>query len=78
MITTFYGAFFANLVFLPMAGKVQGQIKAVLKAQEMIRVGAVGILAGEAPNALGQRLAHYTGAPGQAEAVPPAPLKAAA
>ena len=78
MVTTFWGALLANLFFLPMAGKAQGQIAATAKAHEMIRVGAVGILEGEAPNALGQRLAYYTGAPGEAEAVPPAPLKAAA
>ncbi len=61
MITTFWGALLANLIFLPMAGKVQGQMMARAKAHEMIRVGAVGILSGEAPGALGQRLALYTG-----------------
>ena len=72
MITTFYGAFFANLIFLPMAGKVQGQIMAQMKAHEMIRVGAVGILDGEAPSALDQRLSLYTGlkAGGDAEPTP--------
>ena len=78
MVTTFWGALLANLIFLPMAGKVQGQIAATAKAHEMIRLGAVGILEGEAPNTLGRRLAYFTGAPGEAEALPPAPLKAAA
>ena len=63
MITTFWGALLANLIFLPMAGKVQNQIGARAKAHEMIRVGAVGILTGEAPGTLGQRLALYTGKP---------------
>ena len=73
MITTFYGAFFANLIFLPMAGKVQGQIMAQMKAHEMIRVGAIGILEGEAPSALDQRLSLYTG--GKADAAEPTPLR---
>ena len=73
MITTFYGAFFANLIFLPMAGKVQGQIAAQMKAHEMIRVGAVAILDGEAPSALDQRLSLYTGQKADGDA--PAPLR---
>ncbi len=77
MITTFWGALLANLLFLPMAGKVQGQMMARAKAHEMIRVGAVGILSGEAPGALGQRLALYTGQPAEA-AAEPAPLRRAA
>ena len=73
MITTFWGALLANLVFLPMAGKVQGQIQAQMKAHEMIRIGALGILSGEAPGALAQRLSLYTGAP--VAASDPAPLR---
>ena len=73
MITTFYGAFFANLIFLPMAGKVQGQIAAQVKAHEMIRIGAVGILDGDAPSALDQRLSHYTGRAAGGDA--PTPLR---
>ena len=79
MITTFWGALLANLIFLPMAGKVQGQAQARAKAHEMIRVGAAGILEGESPGALGQRLRLYTGAPAPAaEAAAPAPLRRAA
>ena len=81
MITTFWGALLANLVFLPMAGKVQGQAKARAKAHEMIRVGAAGILEGDSPGALGQRLRLYTGAPAAADAgaaAEPAPLRRAA
>ena len=73
MITTFWGALLANLVFLPMAGKAQGQAQAVAKAHEMIRVAAAAILEGDSPGALGQRLRLYTGAPADAPA--PAPLR---
>jgi len=73
MITTFWGALLANLIFLPMAAKVQAQIAARAKAYEMIRVGAAAILTGESPGALAQQLSRYTGvASGSAE---PAPLR---
>jgi chemotaxis protein MotA len=76
MITTFWGALLANLVFLPMAGKVQAQVAAQVKAHEMIRVGAHAILTGEAPGTLAQQLSRYTGVPaGGAE---PTPLRKAA
>lgn len=82
MITTFWGALLANLVFLPMAGKVQGQAQARAKAHEMIRVGAAGILEGTSPGALGQRLRLYVGDAAAAEtasaAAEPTPLRRAA
>ncbi len=74
MITTFWGALLANLIFLPMAGKVHGQIVARAKAHEMIHVGAMGILSGEAPSAIAQRLSLYTGEPVEA-AAEAAPLR---
>lgn len=71
MITTFWGALLANLIFLPMAGKVQGQVEATVKAHEMVRVGALGILSGEAPNVIDQQLRLYLGS----DAPEPAPLR---
>ena len=73
MITTFWGALLANLVFLPMAGKARSQMLASAKAHEMIRIGAAALLSGEAPGALAQRLAAYTGAAAGAE--PASPLR---
>ena len=49
MITTFYGAVLANLVFLPLAGKQKEQVAALAKAQEIVRAGVLGILRGESP-----------------------------
>ncbi len=77
MITTFWGALLANLVFLPMAGKVQGQAAAQAKAHEMTRVAAAAFLTGESPGALAQRLRLYTGAEPEAQAAP-TPLRRAA
>ena len=70
MITTFWGALLANLVFLPIAGKVQNQMAATLKAQQMISIGIVGILRGDAPTAIAQRLEPFAG-PVQAPAETP-------
>ena len=79
MITTFWGALLANLVFLPLAGKVQAQLIARAKAHEMIRVGAAALLTGEAPNQLAQQLRRYTGVPaGAPAAAEPTPLRRAA
>lgn len=75
MVTTFHGALLSNLIFLPMAGKGQGQIAATAKAHEMIRIGALGILAGEAPAALAQQLHLFAGGTAPAASPEPAPLR---
>ncbi|MGB3544477.1 motility protein A [Rubrivirga sp.] len=72
MITTFWGALLANLIFLPMAGKVQGQVQAMMKAHDMVRVGALGILTGEAPNVIDQQLRLYVSGE---DVTDPAPLR---
>jgi chemotaxis protein MotA len=72
MITTFWGALLANLIFLPMAGKVQGQVQAMMKSHEMVRIGALGILSGDAPNVIDQRLRLYFDGDGSPD---PAPLR---
>ncbi|MEM1117342.1 MAG: MotA/TolQ/ExbB proton channel family protein [Bacteroidota bacterium] len=70
MITTFWGALLANLVFLPIAGKVQNQIAAILKAQQMISVGILGILREDAPTAIAQRLEAFVGGETNPEPTP--------
>jgi len=75
MVTTFHGAFLANMIFLPMAGKVQGQMSALAKSNEMIRIGALGILHGEAPGVIAQQLQLFAGGDGKAAAGDPAPLR---
>src|SRR5690606_2584805 len=39
LVTTFYGALLANLVFLPMGVKVKSQGAEELKARQMVRTG---------------------------------------
>lgn len=76
MVTTFWGALLANLILLPLAAKVQNQIGATLKAQQMISIGILGILRGDAPAVIAQRLEPFAG-PTEA-AAEPAPLRRAA
>lgn len=79
MITTFYGALLANLVFLPMAGKVKEQRKALAREGEVILSGILGLVRGESPGLLERRLRLYVDGetPRAAEAQAPPAKKAA-
>jgi chemotaxis protein MotA len=61
LITTFYGAMAANLIFLPMATKVNAQIQEVLKARQMVRTGVLAIVRGESPSMIEKRLVAFLG-----------------
>lgn len=61
LITTFYGALFANLIFLPMADKMKTQVKDVLKVREMIQAGVMAIVQGDGPSMIEKRLRLYLG-----------------
>ena len=80
MITTFYGALFANLVCLPLGSKQNEQAEALLKSYDLTREGVLGIVRGESPTLLEKRLRQHLGSEAdtpEADA-PPAPLKQAA
>ena len=59
LVTTFYGALLANLVFLPMADKVKGQIETELKAKQMVQAGVLAIVQGDGPSMVEKRLQLY-------------------
>ncbi len=59
MVTTFYGAVLANLIFLPMAAKVRAQIANHQKEGEMIRYGVLAVLRGESPSMVERRLHSF-------------------
>jgi chemotaxis protein MotA len=61
MITTFYGALFANLFFLPMAARAGNQASALANVGNLIRVGVIGIVRGDSPSVVEKRLALYVG-----------------
>ena len=68
MVTTFYGAIFANLFFLPMAAKVGERIKMVEARGEIVRIGIIAIVRGDNPSIVEKRLGLYAGIEAPAEA----------
>ena len=82
MITTFYGALFANLIFLPLAAKAKSQAGLTLKTRELVRLGILAIIRGDSPRMIEQRLGLFlqgAEAPDEAEApAEPVPLARAA
>lgn len=67
MITTLYGAVFANLFFLPMAGKLKQRSEQELQFKEMLLMGILSVQAEESPRVIQNKLLTY---------VPPAQRKA--
>jgi chemotaxis protein MotA len=56
LITTFYGAIAANIVFVPLAGKLGIYSKAETMSMEMIVEGICAIANGESPTAVREKL----------------------
>jgi len=59
LITTFYGAFAANLIFIPLAGKLGIYSKAEATAMEMITEGICAIAQGENPTAVREKMQAF-------------------
>lgn len=59
LITTFYGAVLANLVFLPMAGKLKHRSKEEILTMEMVMEGILSISKGENPRIIEEKLSSY-------------------
>lgn len=59
LITTFYGALFANLVLLPIAGKLHLQSKEELENRELVLEGILAIQSGVNPRFVQERLKSY-------------------
>lgn len=81
MLTTFYGALLANLVFLPFANKMKAQTRLKVKASEMIRTGIISIVRGDSPTMIEKRLSAFVQPDqqnGDEEAAEPTPLSKAA
>ncbi len=59
LITTFYGALLANLVFIPLAGKlgIRSQKESLLR--EMTVEGLLGIIRGESPTAVREKMQTF-------------------
>ena len=58
-VATVYGVGLANLVFLPVSGKLKLKSKAHLVAKEIMLVGVISILEGENPRLIEDKLRSY-------------------
>ena len=56
LLTTFYGAILANIVGMPIAGKLKARSEAEIAFKELIAQGLVSILGGENPRFMIERL----------------------
>ncbi len=59
LLTTFYGAFAANLILIPLAGKLGIYSKAEVTAMEMITEGVCAIAQGENPTAVREKMQAF-------------------
>jgi chemotaxis protein MotA len=59
MVTTFYGALFANLFFLPMAGKLKQRSEEEIIFKEMLLQGILAVQAEESPRTIKTKLLTY-------------------
>lgn len=59
LITTFYGALLANLVFIPLSGKLGIYSKAEILAMEMTVEGVCTISRGESPTAVREKMQSF-------------------
>lgn len=59
LLTTFYGALMANIIFLPMAGKLKARSKEEMLVMEIILTGVQSLVAGENPRVMEQKLLGY-------------------
>lgn len=68
LITTFYGAILANVVFLPIAGKLRLRSTEEVQVREIIAEGVLSISNGVNPRIVEQRLQAYLAPKDRAEA----------
>jgi chemotaxis protein MotA len=59
MVTTFYGAFVANMLYLPIAGKLEVRNKEETLLRELMIQGLVSLVEGEAPRAMETKLKAF-------------------
>jgi chemotaxis protein MotA len=59
LITTFYGAVLANVIFLPVAGKLRARNKEETMVKEMILQGVISLSRGDNPRIIEQKLHSF-------------------
>src|SRR5713226_3420971 len=60
-VATIYGVAFANLLFLPAAGKIKARAREKTQMRELILEGVIGIVEGSNPKLIRSKLEAYTG-----------------
>ncbi|GEK89349.1 chemotaxis protein MotA [Alkalibacterium putridalgicola] len=68
LLTTFYGSFLANMVFLPIAKNLEMQTANELKTNEMIIEGVLALQRGDNPRVMEQKLQSFLSNADQKEA----------
>jgi chemotaxis protein MotA len=58
-VATVYGLITANILYLPMAGKLKLKTKSLMVAKQIMLVGVIGILEGENPRLIDDKLKSY-------------------
>jgi chemotaxis protein MotA len=59
LVTTFYGAILANILFLPIAGKLKERSTAEILKLEMVMTGILAIQQGEMPSMVEQQMISF-------------------
>jgi chemotaxis protein MotA len=59
LLTTFYGSVMANLVYMPLAGKLRTRSKEETLTKEMIIQGVISLTKGENPRILEQKMLAF-------------------
>ncbi len=59
LITTFYGAVMANLIFLPLAGKLETISSREVMVKELVKEGVLSIQSGDNPRIVEQKLVSF-------------------
>ena len=59
LLTTFYGTLLANLVFLPVSGKLKTRSKNEVLLKQMVLEGIISIQAGDSYRVVDQKLKAY-------------------
>jgi chemotaxis protein MotA len=59
LVATFYGAVLANLLFIPMSGKLKRRSREEILLKEMILEGALAISKGENPRIIEEKLTAF-------------------
>ncbi|MDY6823738.1 MAG: MotA/TolQ/ExbB proton channel family protein [Thermodesulfobacteriota bacterium] len=59
LLTTFYGSVMANMIFMPISGKLKTRSKEETLVKEMVVTGVLGLAKGDNPRILEQKMLAY-------------------